>query len=61
MNVLITGVGGFIASHIARKFIKEGYHVIGVDDFSGGKRENVPNEVEFIEGDLANQATINNS
>jgi len=60
MNVLITGVGGFIASHIARKFIKEGYHVIGVDDFSGGKRENVPNGVEFIEGDLANQATINN-
>ena len=59
MNVLITGVGGFIASHIARKFIKEGYHVIGVDDFSGGKRENVPNGVEFIEGDLANQATIN--
>ena len=59
MNVLITGVGGFIASHIARKFIKEGYHVIGVDDFSGGKKENVPNGVEMIEGDLANQETIN--
>jgi len=58
MNILITGVGGFIASQIAKRFISEGYQVIGVDDFSGGKRENVPAGVELIEGDLAEQETI---
>jgi UDP-glucose 4-epimerase len=58
MNILITGVGGFIASNIARRFISEGYHVIGIDDFSGGKRENVPSEVDLIVGDLAKQETI---
>ena len=58
MNILITGVGGFIASNIAKRFISEGYHVTGVDDFSGGKRENVPAEVDLIEGDLAEQETI---
>ena len=59
MNILITGVGGFIASQIANRFISEDYHVIGVDDFSGGKRDNVPAGVDLIEGDLAEQETIN--
>ena len=58
MNILITGVGGFIASQIANRFISEDYHVIGVDDFSGGKRDNVPAGVDLIEGDLAEQETI---
>jgi len=59
VNILITGVGGFIASQIANRFISEDYHVIGVDDFSGGKRDNVPAGVDLIEGDLAEQETIN--
>ena len=58
VKILITGVGGFIASQIANRFIATGYHVTGVDDFSGGKRENVPAEVDLIEGDLAEQKTI---
>ena len=35
-KVLITGVAGFIGSHIANRFLKEGFVVIGVDDLSGG-------------------------
>lgn len=58
MNILITGVGGFIASKIANRFILEGYHVTGVDDFSGGKRENVPAGLNLIEGDLSTHETI---
>lgn len=58
MKILITGVGGFIASHIARRFIEEGYQVVGVDDFSGGKIENVPPNVELITGDLADNSCI---
>jgi UDP-glucose 4-epimerase len=58
MNVLITGVGGFIASNIAKRFISEGYKVSGVDNFSSGKRENVPLGVDLIEGDLADEKII---
>lgn len=57
-NIVITGVGGFIGSHVARRFSSEGYHVIGVDDLSNGKLENVPSEIEFIQADLSVKTTL---
>ena len=57
-TALITGVGGFIGSHVARRFLREGYQVVGVDDLSGGSRDNVPDGVEFVHGDLAQAATM---
>src|SRR5688572_14753193 len=57
-SVLITGVAGFVASHVARRFAERGNRVIGVDDLSSGARANVPAGIEFIEGDLAQVATI---
>ncbi len=57
-KVLITGVAGFIGSHVARRFLKEGYQVVGVDDLSSGKVENVPAGIEFIKGDLSLTSTI---
>lgn len=30
-NIVITGVNGFIGSHVAEKYLKDGYSVIGVD------------------------------
>ncbi len=58
-KILITGVAGFIGSHVAQRFIQEGYKVIGVDDLSGGQIENVPAKVDFIQGDLSHANTIN--
>ena len=57
-SILITGVAGFIGSHVASRFLREGYSVVGVDDLSGGRIENVPAGVEFIEGDLAKKSTL---
>jgi UDP-glucose 4-epimerase len=57
-KVLITGVAGFIGSHVARRFVDRGWQVVGVDDLSQGSRANVPTEVEFICGDLSQTATI---
>lgn len=57
-KILITGVAGFIGSHVARRFLAERYQVIGVDDLSGGKLENVPPGIDFIKGDLALAETI---
>ena len=52
-SVLITGVAGFIGSAVAKKFIKEGFGVYGVDDLSVGKLKNIPKEVKFIKYDLS--------
>lgn len=57
-KVLITGVAGFVGSHVASRFLQEGYTVIGVDDLSNGRIENVPSRLEFVEGDLAQPSTI---
>ena len=57
-KVLITGVAGFIGSHIANRFLLEGYEVIGVDNLSVGNINNVPKDLEFIQLDLAHDSTI---
>lgn len=57
-KVLITGVAGFIGSRIAERFLQEGYEVIGIDDLSTGKIENIPEKSHFIKGDLARKETI---
>lgn len=41
MKVLITGGYGFIGSHVADRFYKEGYEVYIIDNLSSGKRENI--------------------
>lgn len=57
-KILITGVAGFIGSHVALRFMHEGYQVVGVDDLSNGRIENVPDGIIFIQGDLAQKSTI---
>ena len=56
-RVLITGAAGFLGSHLCDRFINEGYHVIGMDNFITGDEKNLshlkghPN-FEFIEHDV---------
>jgi UDP-glucose 4-epimerase len=53
---LITGVAGFIGSTLARAVLAKGGKVVGFDNLSTGKHENlaeVRDEIEFHEGDLA--------
>lgn len=40
-KVLVTGVCGFIGSHIARKFVKLGYDVVGIDNYATGVFKNI--------------------
>ena len=50
---LITGVAGFIGSHLARALVERGDSVRGLDNFATGKRENLAGvEVELSEVDL---------
>lgn len=52
MRILVTGVGGFMASHLAEYLIKEGHEVYGLDNLSIGIEENVPKEVGFYKVDM---------
>ena len=52
---LITGIGGFIGSSIARALLSRGEAVRGVDNFSTGKKENlaeIAGRIEVHEADI---------
>jgi UDP-glucose 4-epimerase len=51
-RALVTGAAGFIGSHVVDGCLALGMHVTATDDLSGGFRENVPDDAEFVEGDL---------
>lgn len=40
-RILITGAAGFLGSHLSDRFIKEGYHVIGMDNLITGDIRNI--------------------
>jgi UDP-glucose 4-epimerase len=56
--VLVTGGAGFIGSHVAEALATRGNDVVVLDDLSSGKRENLPEVVEFVEGDIRDPVVV---
>ncbi len=57
-RVLITGAAGFIGSHLCERFLKEGYHVIGMDNLITGDIKNIEHlfplkEFEYYHHDVS--------
>src|SRR2546423_15201672 len=56
MRLLVTGAAGFIGSNFVRQRLERnpGDHVVAYDllTYAGG-RENVPDDVPFVQGDIA--------
>jgi len=52
---LVTGGAGFIGSHLVEELLRRGHAVRISDDFSTGRRENLPaaGTFELVEGDLS--------
>lgn len=56
-RILITGAAGFLGSHLSDRFLKEGYHVIGMDNLLTGNIKNIEHlfpekEFEFYHHDI---------
>lgn len=51
MKIFITGVAGFLGSHLADRMIALGHTVVGNDNLIGGYVSNIPLEVEFYKVD----------
>jgi nucleoside-diphosphate-sugar epimerase len=51
-NVLVTGGAGFIGSHLCEGLLAAGHRVRVLDSLIYGKREWVPGDAEFIQGDI---------
>ena len=57
-RVLITGAAGFLGSHLCDRFIKEGFHVIGMDNLITGDLKNIEHlfkleDFEFYHQDVS--------
>jgi len=51
-KVLGTGGAGVIGSHLVRALLARGATVVVLDDLSMGRRENVPPDAQFVEGNV---------
>ena len=46
-KILVTGVAGFLGSHLAEKLSELKYEVVGVDNMLGGYKDNIPKNIDF--------------
>jgi UDP-glucose 4-epimerase len=58
MKCLVTGGAGFIGAHVVRKLLACGHEVVALDNLSGGFRENVPSDAEFVNADICDSNAI---
>lgn len=64
-KILVTGVAGFLGSNLLDKLLKEGHHVVGIDNLSMGRIENIEDNLDhnnfvFLEKDILKSSTIDN-
>ena len=58
MRVFVTGVAGFLGSHLADALIAEGAEVAGCDSMLGGDTANIPANCEFHEIDCTDRVAM---
>ena len=58
-KILITGVAGFLGSHLSEKLANIGHSVIGVDNMLGGYKDNIPKNIKFFNYDCCDLNKMN--
>ena len=57
-TIFVTGVAGFLGSHLSEKLVDLGHKVIGIDNMLGGYEDNVPKNIEFHKTDCCDYEKI---
>ena len=60
-QVLVTGGGGFVGSHLVDRLLQDGHEVRVLDSFATGRRENlahVAEDIELVEGDVQSDERV---
>ena len=60
-KIFVTGVAGFLGSHLAEKLVNLGHKVVGIDNMLGGYEDNVPKNIEFHKGDCCDFEKVQNA
>ena len=53
-KILITGVAGFLGSHLADKLKEMGHEIVGIDNMLCGYEDNIPSGINFHKIDCCN-------
>lgn len=61
MNIFITGVAGFLGSHLADRMIELGHNVSGNDNLIGGYLANINSRVKFYNIDCCDQEKMSDA
>jgi UDP-glucose 4-epimerase len=59
MKILITGVAGFLGSHLSQKLAERGHEIVGIDNMFGGYEDNIPKNIKFFNYDCCNLEKMN--
>ncbi len=59
MKAIVTGGAGFMGSHVVDALLEKEVEVLVLDDLSGGFRENVSQQAEFVEASILDHDLIN--
>lgn len=49
MKIFITGIAGFLGSHLADSLLSDGHEVAGIDNLIGGYTDNIPKNISFFQ------------
>jgi len=61
MKIFITGIAGFLGSHLADRMISLGHEVSGNDNLIGGYEDNINPDVKFFKIDCCDITSMNNA
>ena len=59
MKVFISGMAGFLGSHLADRFLEKGWEVSGCDNLIGGYEGNVPDNATLYKSDCSSLSEMN--
>jgi UDP-glucose 4-epimerase len=57
-KIFITGVAGFLGSHLSESLINQGHEVVGIDSLIGGYKDNIIEGIKFYKIDCCDHKKV---